>query len=202
MSILMIAGSPSVQSRSRLLLDFVGLRLAQTGWKTRYLDLRDLPAQALLHDELEHETIKRALAQVDAAQAIVLSTPIYKAAYSGLLKIFLDLLPQAGLAGKVVLPLATAGSGGHRLALDYALAPVLSTLAARVILPGVYALDRQISWSPDSELVVDLDVHGRLVEAVTRLLQNLEPSDKTTRKISRLISARFSVPFSRVRCSF
>ena len=65
------------------------------------------------------------LAQVANAQLIVVATPVYKAAYSGLLKVFLDLLPQTALAGKTVLPLATGGSPHHMLALDCALRPVL-----------------------------------------------------------------------------
>lgn len=40
---------------------------------------------------------------------VILATPVYKAAYSGLLKTFLDLLPQGGLRDKVVLPIARNG---------------------------------------------------------------------------------------------
>lgn len=42
-----------------------------------------------------------------------------------MLKVFLDLLPQFALQGKLVLPMATGGSPNHMLALDYALRPVL-----------------------------------------------------------------------------
>jgi FMN reductase len=49
---------------------------------------------------------------------------VYKAAYSGLLKTLLDLLPQCALAGKVVLPVVTCGSPAHVLAIDYALRPL------------------------------------------------------------------------------
>jgi FMN reductase len=61
---------------------------------------------------------------------VVVATPVYKAAYSGLLKVFLDVLPQTALKGKLVLPLATGGSPHHMLALDYALRPVLQSLGA------------------------------------------------------------------------
>ncbi len=62
---------------------------------------------------------------------MVIGTPVYKAAYSGLLKSLLDLLPQYALAGKTVLPLATGGSTAHVLAIDYALRPVLAPWALR-----------------------------------------------------------------------
>ena len=45
-----------------------------------------------------------------------MATPIYKASYSGVLKAFLDLLPQFAFGGKVVLPLLTGGTAAHVLA--------------------------------------------------------------------------------------
>lgn len=82
----------------------------------------------LLHAQFEHPLIRQALAEVAQAHVVLIATPIYKAAYSGVLKAFLDLLPQDALRGKTVLPLATGGSIAHLLALDYALKPVLSAL--------------------------------------------------------------------------
>lgn len=203
MSVLLIAASPSTRSRSRLLLEFVGLRLAQAGWERQHLDIRELPAQALLHAQHDDEALAAAVLKIKHAQAIVLATPIYQAAYSGLLKVFLDLLPQGSLAGKMILPIATAGSPAYTLALDYALRPVLSALSARLVLPGVYVLDEKIGWSPDGGLIVDIDIQGRLIDAVTRLIQNLEPVAKSKQKILRLVPATpLPVPFSRVRCSF
>lgn len=80
--------------------------------------LRDLPPASLLQAQTD------GIAQA-AADVVIVATPIYKAAYSGLLKVFLDLLPPDALRGKTVLPLAMGGSLAHLLALDYALKPVL-----------------------------------------------------------------------------
>lgn len=123
-SVLLIAGSPSEQSRSSALLDSVSDRLARrSGFVVERLNIRELPAQALLLAEWGHPAIAAAIAQVERARAIVVATPVYKAAYSGLLKVLLDLLPQTALKEKTVLPLATGGSPNHMLALDYALRP-------------------------------------------------------------------------------
>ena len=70
-----------------------------------------------------------------AARGLVIATPVYKAAYSGLLKTFLDLLPQFGLREKVILPLVTGGTPAHVLAIDYALRPVLNSLDPLHIVP-------------------------------------------------------------------
>lgn len=75
----------------------------------------------------------------------MIGAPVYKAAYSGLLKSLLDLLPQYALTGKTVLPLATGGSTAHVLAIDYALRPVLSSMGASHIVPGWFTLDKDIT---------------------------------------------------------
>jgi FMN reductase len=75
----------------------------------------------MLRADVSHPSVAQAVEQVERASGIIIATPIYKAAYSGLLKLFIDLLPQTALRGKFVLPIATGGSPHHMLALDYAL---------------------------------------------------------------------------------
>ena len=116
MSVLLIAGSPSERSRTAALLSAVGQRLEFRGAQVDTLRVRDLPSQALLLADFGHPSVIRAAAEVAAADIVVVATPVYKAAYSGVLKVFLDLLPQTALKGKTVLPLATGGSPHHMLA--------------------------------------------------------------------------------------
>jgi FMN reductase len=140
MSIVALAGSPSANSRSTALLRHVLSRLDPLVARSEIV-LRDLPAIALVRAEFDDPAIRRAREQVAAARFVVIATPIYKASFSGLLKTFLDLLPQDALRGKTVLALGTGGSAAHLLALDYALKPVLAALGARHILDAVYAVD-------------------------------------------------------------
>ena len=107
--------------------------------------------------------------------AVIVATPVYKAAYSGLLKAFLDLLPQDSLKGKVVLPVATSAIPGHGLALDCALKPVLSALGARHVLDGIYALDQQVFWSPQTGLRLDPGLASRIDERLARLVDTTRP---------------------------
>ena len=193
-SVLLIAGSPSEQSRSSALLDSVSHRLAlRGGFVVERLNIRELPAQALLLAEWGHPAIVKAIEQIARARAVVVATPVYKAAYSGLLKVLLDLLPQTALKEKTVLPLATGGSPHHMLALDYALRPVLQALAARHILPGVYATDSQVPQSADKRYEVGPDIAVRLDDAVLTLLAESFRLPPTT--------GFEPVHFSRVRCS-
>lgn len=150
LALLSIQGSPSLRSRSGWLQQLAQTRLEGRVVRASTLVLRELPPAALLHADRHAPALREALASVAAADVVIVATPIYKAAYSGLLKTFLDLLPEGALRGKTVLPLATGGTLAHVLALDYALKPVLGALGARDILDGVFATDAQLPAHEDS----------------------------------------------------
>jgi FMN reductase len=156
------------------LLDAVQHRLAGQREPVERLRIAALPARALLQADASQRDVAAALEQVVRARALVIATPVYKAAYSGLLKVFLDLLPQGALKNKVVLPLATGGSPHHMLALDYALRPVLQSLAPRQILPGVYATDALVTLMPEGPHHFADDLAERLDEAVAGLVHELQ----------------------------
>jgi FMN reductase len=175
MSILLIGGSPAAVSSTGRLLDHVAEKLSaqlsggSPGHRYNRIQVRDLPAHALLSADTSDLAVKRALAAVAEADAVIIATPVYKASYTGLLKAFLDLLPQDGLAGKLVLPLATGGSQSHMLALDYALRPVLHALDARHVLTGIYATSSQLVWNDGSGLAVDQAIAWRVQAGVEGL---------------------------------
>jgi FMN reductase len=183
MTILLIGGSPALPSSTGRLLDHVGGKLAALGYRHSALQVRDLPARALLHADTTDLAIKRALAAVAAAEAIVIATPVYKASFTGILKVFLDLLPQDGLAGKLVLPIATGGSQSHMLALDYALRPVLHALEARHVLTSIYATSQQLVWSEGSGLTLDQTIAWRVEAGVAALSSGLQASSAAVDEI-------------------
>ena len=195
MSVLLIAGSPSERSRTAALLEATGQRLEARGVQVDRLRVRDLSPQALLLADFGHPSISQATGQVARADVVIVATPVYKAAYSGVLKVFLDLLPQDGFKNKVVLPLATGGSPHHMLALDYSLRPVLQSLGAKHILPGIYATDAQVSVSESGSYEVGTDIGRRLDDAVNTLVTE-------TLQSGLAVAARFApVAFSQVQYS-
>ncbi|MET9391264.1 NADPH-dependent FMN reductase [Streptomyces sp. NPDC006624] len=172
-TILSVSGSPSATSRTARLLRQLDARLAAQGHEVIPLDVRTLPADALLGADFRHPAIVRATALVEQADGVVVGTPVYKAAYSGLLKALLDLLPQYALAGKTVLPLATGGSTAHVLAIDYALRPVLSSMGAAHIVPGWFTLDRDLAVGDDGTLTVAPGSAAALAEVTDRFSRAL-----------------------------
>ncbi|AXI80200.1 NADPH-dependent FMN reductase [Peterkaempfera bronchialis] len=147
--VLTLSGSPSATSRTTRLLGEAARRLDAQHHQVTAVEVRRLPADVLTGSDIHHPAVTEIAELIREADGVVVGTPIYKAAYSGLLKCLLDLLPQYALAGKTVLPLATGGSPAHVLAVDYALRPVLSSMGAAHITPGWFVLDSDILATPD-----------------------------------------------------
>ncbi|HMG20178.1 MAG TPA: NADPH-dependent FMN reductase [Kofleriaceae bacterium] len=168
-----ITGSPSVPSRSAALAGHVARQLGARGMALASINVRELPAAELLAGRATDPAVAAAVGQVERADAVIVVTPIYKAAYSGLLKTFLDVLPQFALAGKVVLPLATGGTLAHVLALDYALRPVLVSLGAAHVANGLFVLDKTLAVSGD-EVTLDGEVAPRLAAIVDDFARAVE----------------------------
>ncbi|GAA0798933.1 NAD(P)H-dependent oxidoreductase [Spirilliplanes yamanashiensis] len=76
-----------------------------------------------------------AVAAVRAAAVLVVATPTYKGNYTGVLKVLLDQLPQAGLAGVTAVPVVTAGVRPQADAAAALLAQLLRELGADVAPP-------------------------------------------------------------------
>ncbi|MFJ9571068.1 NADPH-dependent FMN reductase [Streptomyces bacillaris] len=167
-TVLSVSGSPSATSRTARLLLHLDDRLRDQGHDVVSLDVRTLPADALLGADFAHPAIVEATALFERVDGVVIGTPIYKAAYSGLLKSLLDLLPQYALAGKTVLPLATGGSTAHVLAIDYALRPVLTSMGAAHVVPGWFTLDKDITVRPDGTVALAPAAAAAVGEAVDR----------------------------------
>ena len=103
--------------------------------------------------------VKDLVAQLPGLDLAVVASPTYKAAYTGLLKMFLDKVPGGtGLQDVVVVPLMLGGGPAHALAPELTLRPVLSelgatTLAGLFLLEGTYTDGEDIGryvarWAP------------------------------------------------------
>ena len=197
MLVVTLGGSPSQRSRSGVLLEHAKRWLNQQGVEVVSYQVRDFPAEDLLHARFDSPKIIDLLQQIENADGLVIATPVYKASFSGALKTVLDLLPERALSHKVVLPIATGGSIAHMLAVDYALKPVLSALKAQEMLHGIFAEDSQIAYgegSAQAQLVPILE--QRLSEALEQFYSALarrpKPLDPNILN-ERLRTARWSI---------
>jgi FMN reductase len=166
-----INGSPTAGSRLNAVMDFAEQALTAANFEVSRIDVAGLPPEDLIHTKFESEHIVKANGLVAEADAVIVASPVYKASFTGVLKTFLDLIPQKGLAGKIVLPMFIGGSLAHLLAIDYSLKPVLSSIGARHILGGVYAVDAQVARTEDGGFDVAEVLQERLTSAMEELIE-------------------------------
>lgn len=197
MLVVSLGGSPSVRSRSGVLLERARHWLRGQGVEVVTFQVRDFPADDLLHARFDSPKVQHFLQLVEQADGLIVATPVYKASFSGALKTLLDLLPERALSHKVVLPIATGGSIAHMLAVDYALKPVLSALKAQETLQGIFADDSQIAYGEGSAAAqllpaLELRLNESLEQFHTALARRPKPVAPGLLN-ERLLSARWSI---------
>ncbi len=169
-SLVLVSAGLSQPSSTRLLGDRLSaavdrhLRDAGIEPQLAVVELRD-HAQDLVNHLLTGFPSPHLQATIDAvlgADGLVAVTPIFSASYSGLFKMFFDLVERDGLAGKPVLLAATGGTARHSLAIEHALRPLFAYLNAAVVATGVYAATED--WGGGGEFATD----GGLVQRINR----------------------------------
>jgi len=146
-TITVVSAGLSQPSSTRLLADRLAqattARLAADGVtaEVHVIELRDL-AQDITNNLLTGfaaPKLAAAIEQLTASDGAIFVTPIFTTSYSGLFKLFIDVLDPDALSGMPVLLAATGGSERHSLALEYAMRPLFSYLHAVVVPTTVYA---------------------------------------------------------------
>ena len=111
------------------------------------------------------------LAAVEAADALIVGTPVYRASFTGLFKHFFDFVEQTALVDVPVLLAASGGSDRHALVLEHQLRPLFSFFQAQTLPIGVYATDRD--FTPEYTVKSE-QLSERVTLAVARALPILE----------------------------
>jgi FMN reductase len=97
---------------------------------------------------LPNDAVQDAIDRLARADAIIASTPVYKAGVSGLFKSFVDLIDNDLLIAKPVILAATGGTARHAMVVDEQLRPLFAFLRAIPTPTSLYAAPED--WgSPD-----------------------------------------------------
>lgn len=170
--IVLISGSPAPHSRSDKVLDFIGSTLQHSGYTVTKISVTEIPAEALMYGHYNHGKIKNAADKIANAKSIVIASPVYKAAYTGALKAFIDLLPQDAFKHKTVLPIMTGGSFAHLLAIEYTLKPLIAIVKGQS-LNGVFITDEQIDKT-EKNPIIDQSIYNRIEKQLEYLIEPIE----------------------------
>ena len=97
-------------------------------------------AGALTRKQLPPEA-EAELQRIEAADLLVVATPVYRASFTGLFKYLFDFVDQYALVDTPVLLAATGGSERHALIIEHQLRPLFSFFQSLALPVGVYAHD-------------------------------------------------------------
>ena len=170
-AVVTLVGNPKPGSRTLTAAGTLADALAETfdGARRTVIDLADI-ADGLLAPWRLSDPAAQAAADVKVADLLVIATPTYKASFTGLLKLFFDVLPAGSLASTVVVPLTVSGAPAHRHLADLQLRPVLSELGAVVPAPTLLLGESELPELPD--LVRDyVSRHGPVIAAAVGAVQ-------------------------------
>ncbi|GAB95899.1 FMN reductase [Kineosphaera limosa] len=135
----------------------------------RFIDVRDHAheiADALLTG-FPSGSLRTALDDVAAADALIVVTPTFQGSYSGLFKSFADLFEVDSVRGTPVLLAATGGSERHSLVIEHALRPLFAYLGALAVPTGVYAATSDFGGPGASALTDRIARAARELSAIT-----------------------------------
>lgn len=136
----------------------------------KFSEIGQLLGGAIYRNQLP-QRVQDDLAAVEAADALIVGTPVYRASFTGLFKHFFDFVEQTALVDVPVLLAASGGSDRHALVLEHQLRPLLSFFQAQTLPIGVYATDRD--FTPEYTIHSEL-LRARITLAVARALPILE----------------------------
>ncbi len=173
------SGSPRRPSRTRSLVETVAAEVASR--RQVRLDIYDLvDAGQGLGAALQRQDLTlpaaRIVDAIEQADALIVGTPVYKGAYTGLFKHVFDLVHPRALVGKPVLLTATGGGLRHALVVEHALRPLFGFFEASTIPTAVYASDADFSEGQ----LVEMGVRTRVNAAAQQLAELLNARHQQT----------------------
>ena len=141
--IVVLSGNPRPGSRTSALAIAVGTALADRfGAPVETVEVGDLGAGLLTPGDPGTDAAVTALTGADL---LVVATPTYKGSYTGVLKVLLDRLPAQALAGKLAVPVVTAGVALQAAAAEALLRQLLTELGAEVAQPGLPVVEADLA---------------------------------------------------------
>lgn len=195
-SIVVVSAGLGQPSSTRLLADRLAaaterhLRSAGTEPAVSVIELREHARDLTDHllTGFPSPGLQAAIDATAGADGLIAVSPIFNASYSGLFKLFFDVVERDGLAGKPVLIAATGGTARHSLALEHALRPLFAYLGAAVVPTAVYAASED--WGQ-----AGIPADGTLVERIERAATELSASVASRPPAARVDPFAQPIPF-------
>ena len=146
-----LVGNPKIGSRTLQVAEEVTKQVAD------WLDLQGVKVTNATVDiaelggglfEWENKAVNDVLQCIAESDLLIAASPIYKASYTGVLKMLLDRIPMEGLAGRVAIPVMVAAAPIHTLAVETHFRPVLIELGACCPTRGLVVMESKLGELP------------------------------------------------------
>ncbi|MDR3475854.1 MAG: FMN reductase [Devosia sp.] len=148
------AGSASRPSRTRNLVEAIAEATARrTRAEVSTYDLNEIHPSlgSTLDPRSAPADLRELIAEITAADALIVGSPVYKGTYTGLFKHLFDLIEPQALKDKPVVLSATGGSERHALVVDHGLRPLFAFFSADILSTGLYGTDADFTdYRPSS----------------------------------------------------
>lgn len=165
-TILGVAGNVTQPSRTSVLVDAIiataSARIGGTAELVQIADAAPSLFNAMSAEQLSGQA-KDIVARVEAADLLVVGTPVYRASYTGALKHLFDLVGYDALVGKPVILAATGGSQLHALVTEHQLRPLFGFFRALTLPTAIYATPSDF----DEYRLVSTSIRQRIDRAVS-----------------------------------
>src|SRR5450830_403700 len=171
-----VSGSPSRPSRTLAVIEDLTHRLGKhLPIELHLIELAtigtSLGAAGSRADLPAH--IQNDINAIEAADLLIVATPVYRGSYTGLFKHLFDLVHHEALVDVPVLLAATGGSERHALIIDHELRPLFSFFQALTLPIGIYGTEADfVNYKVTNE-----SLSARIDLAVERALPFLKHRD-------------------------
>lgn len=128
------------------------------------------------------------LDRIEAADLLIVATPVYRASFTGLFKHLFDFVDQYALVDTPVLLAATGGSDRHALILEHQLRPLFAFFQSLVLPLGVYAQDADF----ENYRITNEQLTERIEKAVARALPLVKSSFAEREAVERALAGEIT----------
>jgi FMN reductase len=181
-----VSGSLHAPSKTtalvREVLASLGSRLPIEAHIIEVVDIGPEFAGALTRDQLP-DSVEQELRRIEAADLLIVASPVYRASFTGLFKHLFDFVGQYALVDTPVLLVATGGSDRHALIIEHQFRPLFGFFQALTLPIGIYANNSDFT----NYTVSSLELHERIDLAIGRALPLIRRSVVETAAISHQI---------------
>ena len=178
--IVFISGSPQNNSRSARIARAVLDKLETAEVRVRTFGISDFESTDLLYGRADNRAGQHYLETIKESSALIFSTPVYKATYSGGLKLLIDVIPPDALRGKTALAVASARVGRHFQSVQRAFEDLYRFFDVGFVIQPVFVLDEQLR-EHEGRTLFDDAAQTSIDRAAATLLSSLHTPDRATR---------------------